>query len=195
MGHSFVKMRVHLLWATKRRRKLLAPEWRMALFERFVAIPSPTTARVLCVGGVRDHVHLLVGWSPAVALSTVARDLKTWSSWWIRQTIPGQEGFSWQSGYSAFTVGPKGQSRVIDYLLHQEAHHCEPSRVGGWVIRRNSGMMVAVPELPRPEPAACSNMGDSCSVAPGCSPGPGEFISQDVKLFSGPGPQPGATEQ
>lgn len=167
-----MKMRVHLLWSTKYRRRIIDPEWRLALFEKLVCIPPQADARVLCVGGVRDHVHLLLGWSPAAPLSDVARDLKTWSSRWIRQTIPGQSSFHWQSGYSAFTVYHRDQSRLIEYLLNQEPHHGESSRVGGWVARRqadgpvhagpaNPALMIADAEqapaesrVPRAKPAA-----------------------------------------
>ena len=136
MAHSFVKMRAHLFWSTKFRRRILDPEWRSALFEKLASIPRQADARVLCVGGVRNHVHLLLGWSPSVPLSDVARDLKTWSSRWIRQNIPGQSSFRWQGGYSAFTVYHRDQSILIEYLLNQERHHGETSRIGGWVLRR-----------------------------------------------------------
>ena len=77
MGHSFVKMRVHLLWATKYRRARLDPERQLQLLEEFAAITSRREARLICAGGVRDHVHLLVAWSPALTLSDLARDPKT----------------------------------------------------------------------------------------------------------------------
>ncbi|MGE5927295.1 MAG: IS200/IS605 family transposase [Gemmatimonadota bacterium] len=138
MAHSFVKMRVHLLWATKHRRNVIEPEWRPALFRKLASIPQSAEARVLCVGGVRNHVHLLLSWSPSSALSCVARDLKTWSSRWIRKSVPGQSSFSWQAGYSAFTVYHRNQSELIGYLLNQERHHGEKSRVGGWLFTRRA---------------------------------------------------------
>jgi REP element-mobilizing transposase RayT len=130
-----MKIRAHLLWATKYRRDVIEPQWRIALFEKLASILPQSDARVLCVGGVRNHVHLLIGWRPSVALSS-ARDLKTWSSRWVRQTIPGQSSFGWQNGFSAFTVDSRDQSRRIHYILNQERHHGDYSCVGGWVSRR-----------------------------------------------------------
>ena len=133
-----MKIRAHLLWATKYRRNVVDPEWRMALFEKLASIPLRSDARVLCVGGVRNHVHLLVAWRPSVALSSIGRDLKTWSSRWVRQTTPGQASFRWQNGFSAFTIDHRDQCRLIHYIVHQERHHREDSCVGGWTFRRDA---------------------------------------------------------
>ena len=138
-----MKIRAHLLWGTKYRRNVIDPGWRMALFEKLASIPPKSDARVLCVGGVRNHVHLLIGWRPSIALSSIARDLKTWSSRWVRQTIAGQSSFRWQNGFSAFTVDARDQGRLIHYILNQEQHHREDSCVGGWVIRRE----IVAPEI------------------------------------------------
>lgn len=86
-------------------------------------------------------MHLLVSWSPSKALSSVTRDLKTWSTQWIRQVVPGESSFRWQAGYSAFTVYHRDQSELIGYLLNQERHHGEKSRVGGWVLARREDQL------------------------------------------------------
>ena len=141
MGHSFVKMRVHLLWATKYRRRWIDPEWRLQLFEEFAAITNRREARLICAGGVRDHVHLLVAWSPALALSELARDLKTWSSQWVHWNVPRRPRFAWQAGFTAYTVHYQRLGRLTSYILNQEQHHGESSRVGGWLAAgwRDSG--------------------------------------------------------
>jgi putative transposase len=74
------------------------------------------------VGGVADHVHLLLGLPATVALSDLIRAIKANSSRWVREEI-GMEKFAWQEGYGAFTVSPGNREAVANYIAHQEEHH------------------------------------------------------------------------
>ena len=74
------------------------------------------------VGGVGDHVHLLVGLRATHCLADVVQDIKTASSKWVHREIR-QHIFSWQEGYGAFTVSPSHRVRVKSYIANQEEHH------------------------------------------------------------------------
>lgn len=76
----------------------------------------------LAVGGVTDHVHLLVGLRATHRLSDVMRELKSESSRWVHQN-QRMAAFGWQEGYGAFCVGPGDLERVRSYILAQEEHH------------------------------------------------------------------------
>ena len=53
------------------------------------------------VGGVSDHVHLLIGLRATHCLADVLRELKSVSSGRIRDEI-GVRNFAWQEGYGGF---------------------------------------------------------------------------------------------
>ena len=74
------------------------------------------------IGGVADHVHVLMGLRATHCLADVVRDLKRSSSEWIRRTI-GLPGFAWQEGYGAFSVSASVREDVRRYIEHQEEHH------------------------------------------------------------------------
>ena len=74
------------------------------------------------VGGVADHVHLLVGLKPTHCLSDFMRELKKSSSIWVTEQI-GTAEFAWQEGYAAFTVSASARDSVRDYIGRQEEHH------------------------------------------------------------------------
>jgi putative transposase len=57
----------------------------------------------LLIGGVEDHVHMLFGIPPTVAVSEALKRIKGGSSGWIKQSAAGCRGFGWQDGYGAFT--------------------------------------------------------------------------------------------
>ena len=73
----------------------------------------------IAVGGMADHVHILLLLPPTIA--TAVQKLKANSSRWIHQ----QTGrpFQWQEGYSAFSVSISQTDATVDYILHQKEHH------------------------------------------------------------------------
>ena len=73
------------------------------------------------VGGVADHVHLLVSLRPIHCIADVLRDMKKDSSSWAKQTFDNR--FAWQEGYAAFTVSPSAIESVKNYIANQEEHH------------------------------------------------------------------------
>ena len=79
------------------------------------------------VGGIEDHVHLLVSLRPVHCLADVLRDLKKDSTNWVKESFDRR--FSWQEGYSAFTVSPSATESVREYIANQEAHHGKDSFV------------------------------------------------------------------
>jgi REP element-mobilizing transposase RayT len=57
------------------------------------------------IGGVSDHVHLLVTLPTTFAVAKAVQLIKAGSSAWIHQTFPNLRNFAWQQGYGAFSVG------------------------------------------------------------------------------------------
>ena len=74
------------------------------------------------IGGVSDHVHLLVGLRATHRLADVLRELKSVSSGWAHEEI-GLGNFAWQEGYGAFTVSASQREEIRRYIDQQEKHH------------------------------------------------------------------------
>jgi REP element-mobilizing transposase RayT len=74
------------------------------------------------IGGVADHVDLLVGLKATHCLADFMRELKKASSKWVHEQIH-ERGFAWQDGYAAFTVSAPARSSVRNYIAHQDEHH------------------------------------------------------------------------
>ncbi len=84
------------------------------------------------VGGVTDHVHLLVGLNAVQRLSDIVRELKKASSRWVREEV-GLSSFAWQEGYAAFTVGASARAGVRRYIARQQEHHRTKSFREEWI--------------------------------------------------------------
>ena len=128
--HTFVWIRVHLVWSTYRRQPWIEPTWQDRLHRCLASIARRKGAIALAVGGARDHIHVYVSLSTRISVASLVDALKANSSRWIHDTFPQLKLFAWQKGYSAFSVCRRCEGVVIRYIRNQEAHH-GPTRKGG----------------------------------------------------------------
>lgn len=122
MASTYLSLHYHLVFATKNREAIIAPEWRSRLHEYLGGIISGLGGFSQGVGGVADHVHLLVGLKATHCLADVMRELKKASSAWVHEKIR-LRSFAWQEGYSAFIVSAPARPAVQQYIANQEEHH------------------------------------------------------------------------
>lgn len=101
---------------------MIAAEWRDQLHAYLGGIVKGSEGVPIAVGGIEDHVHLLVGLKSIHRLDYFLRSLKADSCAWVHKEI-GRKLFTWQKGYAAFTVSPAAVAGVKRYVLNQETHH------------------------------------------------------------------------
>jgi putative transposase len=122
MPSTHTSLHCHLVFSTKERMAMIAKEWRERLHAYLGGIVKGLEAVPLAIGGVADHVHLLVGLKASHRLDYFLRDLKADSSTWVHREI-GKRMFAWQKGYGAFYVSPSHLAGVERYILNQENNH------------------------------------------------------------------------
>ena len=120
MAHSYVSSVFHIVFSTKQRMQLIRPEHKSRLWNYLAGIGRNHGIQVLAVGGMENHVHMLVVLRSDMALSDAVRTLKTNSSRWVRET---DRLFAWQQGYGGFSVSPSQLERVKRYIANQPQHH------------------------------------------------------------------------
>jgi putative transposase len=122
MPSTYSSLNYHLVFSTKDRMPLISEELRPRLHEYLGGMVRRMEGVALGVGGVADHVHLLVSLKPVHRLADFMRDLKKDATRWI-QEAHAANAFAWQEGYAAITVSPSGLEAVRNYVLQQERHH------------------------------------------------------------------------
>ncbi len=122
MPSTHSSLHYHMVFSTKKRAPYIHAEWRTRLHAYLGGIIRTMEGIPLGVGGVDDHVHMLVTLRPVHRISDVLRDLKKSSSIWVHTEI-GKRDFSWQEGYGAFTVRRSRIPSVKRYIELQEEHH------------------------------------------------------------------------
>lgn len=122
MPQTYSHLLVHLVFGTKERHPWITAEVQTELHPYLGGIAKNIDAAALATGGVADHVHLLIRYPPRLAVSEIARTLKSNSSKWIHERWPGML-FQWQDGYAAFSVSESNRDKVIAYINNQQEHH------------------------------------------------------------------------
>ena len=125
MPSTYSSLAYHLVFGTKQRRRLLKAEIRPRVYEYLGGIVRSEGGSLTEIGGVEDHVHLLLRLTPSHRLADFVRVLKANSSKWINEESLTSERFAWQDGYGVFTVSESQIETVRRYLQRQEEHHAE----------------------------------------------------------------------
>jgi REP element-mobilizing transposase RayT len=123
MANTYTALHYHIVFSTKQRERWLRGdiEDRVWAFIGGVAHKNKMTA--LQVGGIDDHVHVLIGAPPSIAPSKIAQLIKGGSSKWIHDAIPQMHAFAWQDGFGAFSVSKSSVLGVSKYIRDQRLHH------------------------------------------------------------------------
>lgn len=127
MPQSLVSLLVHVVFSTKHREPLIAPEIEADLFKFMAGVLKNHDSRLLAANGTANHVHLLISLSKNVALSHLIQELKRSTSRWVKTRGLKFRNFQWQDGYGAFTVGESGVPALKQYIARQKEKHQKKS--------------------------------------------------------------------
>ena len=120
---SYISSHFHCVFSTKERRPLITPELRERLWPFIGGIARQNKMKAIEVGGVEDHVHILLSLPSTMAVAKALQLIKGGSSKWIHETFPDQRGFSWQEEYGAFSVSVSQLDKTVEYIKGPETHH------------------------------------------------------------------------
>ena len=91
MAHTFYSLNIHCI-------PFLSPEISERLWPYLGGIAKQNGVKPACIGGVADHVHLLLSLPRTIATAKIIQLVKAGSSAWIHDTFPALHNFAWQDG-------------------------------------------------------------------------------------------------
>src|SRR5260221_5244977 len=124
---SFVKIWVHLVFATKNREPLLEQEFRYDIHKHIIENCAEKGIFLQSINGYTDHLHCLISLGKDQSIAKVSQLIKGESSFWINKNNLTSEKFSWQDDYFAVSVSESQVQAVINYIKNQEKHHSKKS--------------------------------------------------------------------
>lgn len=121
--NSFVFNHLHIVFCTKDRVPLIKPEIEQKIYNYISGIGCNLGIPILKIGGMSDHIHILLMLPATICLSKGMHRIKGSSSRWINEHFFDDTGFKWQGGYSAFSVSLSNLEKVKRYIERQKIHH------------------------------------------------------------------------
>lgn len=120
----YTKVMIHFMWSTKNRVPLIDNKLKPVLLNHIkensvkqgIFIDRPR------IGGVKDHIHLLVSLGTEQTISKIMMFIKGESSFWVNKQSRLKRD-EWQDEYIALSVSESAIQKVRDYIDRQEEHH------------------------------------------------------------------------
>jgi len=119
---TYCSLHYHIVFSTKNRIRFIHRNHEVRFHEYIGGAVKGLDGFPQGVGGVEDHIHLLVGLRTTHRIADFIRELKKTTSRWMHEEI-GQDEFAWQEGYSVFSISADARSRVQNYIANQREHH------------------------------------------------------------------------
>ena len=122
MAQSLSKILIHLVFSTKDRQDIIAPEVASALHAYVAGSCTALGCPAVRVGGTANHVHVAYRLSRIINVSDLVEGIKKSSSKWMKRE-GGTRDFAWQVGYGAFSVSASHAGALVRYIDGQAEHH------------------------------------------------------------------------
>ena len=114
----------HLIWATKDRHPLITADLESKLHPYIVGKAQSLDCVVHAIGGVADHIHLVVSVPPKLAMADFVQGIKGSSAHFANHDLGfADKAFAWQRGYGLLTLGGKQLDTAVAYVQGQKTHH------------------------------------------------------------------------
>jgi REP element-mobilizing transposase RayT len=127
MSHSFTKIWIHSLWATKERLPLIETKIESILYDYMSGQFQDLGCRARIINGMPEHVHCLFLLDPKKCVSDILQQVKGSSSHHVNEKNLISQKFSWQSGFAAYSVSESLLSKTYNYIKNQKQHHQKKS--------------------------------------------------------------------
>ena len=127
MGQSLSSILLHIVFSTKNRAPFIHQELSKPLDKYLCGIARNLDSPILAIGGMPDHLHILVSMARRISVSDLVQNIKQDSSKWMKAQHVSLKGFSWQDGYAAFSIGRSGVAKLKRYIANQETYHKQES--------------------------------------------------------------------
>ena len=148
MRAPFTQLYLHCLWATWDREPLITAQIEQPVYAFILAKTRELRCVPIAIGGMADHVHLLVRWSPTVSVAEFIGEVKGASSHFVGHQLLPAGFFKWQGAYGAFTVSRDQMEHVRHYIEHQKEHHATQMVIVAWEQTMSERSDSAVPNDP-----------------------------------------------
>ena len=123
MAQSLCKVYLHIIFHVKTTSPKIDEEHLARVYSYIGQLVNNAGCKVIRVGGISDHVHVVCTLSRETTIAHLVEELKRNSSRWIKTLDERYKWFAWQGGYAAFSVSQSVIDKTVVYVGNQKEHH------------------------------------------------------------------------
>ena len=123
MTDTYTQLYIHIVLSVKGRQPLIPKQHKTELHKYITGIVTNKKQKMIQINSMPDHIHILIGVTPDIAISDLVRDIKRNATQLINRKRWTVGKFMWQAGFAAFTYSHSQLKDVITYIENQEEHH------------------------------------------------------------------------
>ena len=123
MANTYYQLYYHVVFAVSSREATIMESWREELYKYITGAIRNQKCELIAIGGMADHVHLLVQIPPKISISSFVQSIKIQSTNWINEKHFCKGKFGWQEGYGVFTASRSHVPQIKNYIFNQKSHH------------------------------------------------------------------------
>lgn len=123
MANTYTQVYLHIIFAVKNRASLLPATSLTRIHSYIGGILKQHGHIPLAIGGIDNHIHIMVAYNIRQPIPDMIRDIKSASSRFINESRIIPFHFEWQSGYGCFSYSRSQINSVCEYIKHQHEHH------------------------------------------------------------------------
>lgn len=148
---NFNQLYFMLVFGVKFRLGLIDPKWADDLYAIMGNKLKEYGCMPIKIGGVNDHVHILMSSDGVYSLSEIVKEVKTDSTRWINARRLTVGSFAWQEGSGRFSYSAGQIDDVKRYIINQPEHHKQISfrkEIENMIVK--AGLNPSTFDLPAP---------------------------------------------
>jgi len=123
MTQTFSDVLLHIVFSTKNRQPFIHSGIENRLHQYIVAVCKDLDSPIIQIGGMPDHLHILLSLSRQITIGDLLSKIKSNSSRWVKTIDINSKSFQWQKGYGVFALGASSRETAIRYIANQKNHH------------------------------------------------------------------------
>lgn len=125
---AYYQLYYHIVFRTKDSVSAIAIDYEKLLYKYVLGFLSNKECKLLRIGGMPDHVHMLVSIPPSISIADCMRDLKSASHKFLREHVDKFPLFyGWAKSYCVLTCSSTSKDAVFNYIKNQKEHHKKTS--------------------------------------------------------------------
>ena len=120
---SYVQSLYHVVFRTYRSERVIDEKYERELYAYLYNVATNARVKVYRIGGMPDHIHMLVDLPPSLSIASFMQHLKVASSKWMKEQDCFPHFKGWAKEYAALSYSLRDKEKIVNYIKGQKDHH------------------------------------------------------------------------